>query len=96
MAHHWNEFERPMSEGDYKKLFSKGPDEAGATGQFPDGKIHPLDEGEIRVKIGVIDGRIVIDFGKPISYVGFTKEQALEIGQNLIEKALDLRGTKKH
>lgn len=91
MAHHWNESERAMSADEINKLFSKSPDEPGATGKFPDGKIHPLDEGEIRIRIGVVEGRVVLDFGKPITSVGFTREQALQIGQGLIQKALDMR-----
>jgi hypothetical protein len=91
MAHHWSDqFENQMSRDEFDKLFQKDEHKPGATGKFPDGKIDPLDEGEIRLRIGVIEGRIVIDFGKSIASIGFTKQQALEIGQNLIEKALKL------
>lgn len=90
MAHHWNQFENQMSKDELEKLFSKSPDQPGATGKFPDGKIDPLDEGEIRIGIGIVEGRIVIEFGKPISSIGFTKDEALRIGQDLIERALKL------
>lgn len=57
----------------------------GATGNFPDGKISEADEGEIMVGIVGIEDRVVINFGKPIHWVGFTKEQAKQIAESLIK-----------
>ncbi len=57
----------------------------GATGNFPDGKLNASDEGEIMVRIASIEDRVVIDFGKPIHWVGFTKEQAAQIAESLIK-----------
>lgn len=59
----------------------------GATGNFPEPKITDDDEGEIRIGITEKDGVVVIDFGKLISWIGFTKEQAKQIGQLLIDRA---------
>jgi len=61
--------------------------ELGATGQFPEGKLTPEDEGEIRIAITSINGKVVIDFGKPIAWIGFTREQAKQIAETLLEKA---------
>lgn len=73
---------RPMT-------FSIGPNgpELGATGQFPDGKLSDRDEGEIMIGIAVYRGRVLFNFGKPVQGIGFTPEQAEQIGRDLINKA---------
>ena len=53
----------------------------GPTGQFPEGQLNPTDEGEIKIAIGVERDRIVIHFGKPISWIGFNPKQAREIAE---------------
>lgn len=91
MAHHWSEqHENQMSPEEFKKLFQKDPDLPGATGKFPDGKMDALDEGELQMRVGTVKGRIVLEFGKSIASIGFTKEEALGLGQALIERALKL------
>lgn len=59
----------------------------GATGQFPLGKLTPSDEGELKLAIGRKDGKVVLVFGKPVAWIGFTAEQAREIAQMLVEHA---------
>lgn len=63
------------------------PPNLGATGNFPDGKITNDDEGEIRIGITTKDDTVVLDFGKPVAWIGFTKEQAKEIGELLIKRS---------
>lgn len=101
MAHHGINPENFMgNKGDYfdvadpmklmhKPTFRKPPmiPNIGATGEFPDGKLTDDDEGEIRIGITEKDNVIVLDFCKPISWIGFTKEQAIQIAQTLIDKA---------
>lgn len=63
----------------------------GATNQFPDGKITPDDEGEIRFAMTVYDGKLIINFGKkPITWVGLTKEQVQELIDYLTKKIEEL------
>jgi hypothetical protein len=62
----------------------------GATGNFPDGKLTEHDEGEIKIGITTKDGKVVIDFGKPVHWIGFTKEQAVRIATSLLSKAESL------
>lgn len=60
----------------------------GATGKFPEGKLTPDDEGEIRIAIGADEsGNVVIDFGKPVKWIGFNAEQALQLAASLRAKA---------
>lgn len=63
-----------------------GP-QLGATGQFPDGALSDNDEGEILIGIAVYRGKVLFNFGKPVQGVGFTPEQAEQIGRDLINKA---------
>ncbi len=57
----------------------------GATNKFPDGKLNDTDEGEIMVGITSVEDRVVINFGKPVHWVGFTKEQAKQIAESLLK-----------
>ena len=59
----------------------------GATGRFPQGKIDPHDEGEIKISIGTKENKVVVSFGKSISWIGFDKAQALEISETLKKHA---------
>ena len=59
----------------------------GATGRFPDGKISDNDEGEIAIGIAVYRGKVLFNFGKPVQGIGFTPEQAEQIGRDLLNKA---------
>lgn len=91
MAHHWsNQHENQMSPEEFKKLFEKDETKPGATGNFPDGKLDPMDEGEIRLRMAVMDGRLIIEFGKPIASIGLTRDEAISIGQAILDKAFKL------
>src|SRR5690242_6907726 len=83
MAHH-------SSQGgseELRRLFAHDQP-LGATGQFPRGKLTQDDEGEIAIGIGAApDGTVVIDFGNPTAWIGFTKEQAKEIAGTLLKHA---------
>jgi len=59
----------------------------GATGEFPEGKLNPTDEGEIRMAIASEGDKVIIAFGKPTSWIGMGKQQALELAKSIIERA---------
>lgn len=42
--------------------------------EYPDGKLNNNDQGELRIATYAKDGRVIIDFGKDLSWVGFDKE----------------------
>lgn len=42
--------------------------------EYPDGKIRDDDEGELKIKALIENGRVIIDFGKSLSWIGFDKE----------------------
>lgn len=59
----------------------------GATGEFPQGKLVPEDEGELQLAIAEVEGRVVINFGKPISWIGMRPEEARMLANMLLLKA---------
>lgn len=75
------EAQRAMSEAMAKLL-----------GEFPDGKLNPTDEGALAVMIGNENGRVVLRFPKPVAWIGFTPEQAIDIAQSLIDNARKCAG----
>ena len=56
-------------------------------GEYPDGKLNVQDEGAIALSIGEETGKVVIRFPKPVAWIGFTPQQALEIAETLIYHA---------
>lgn len=56
-------------------------------GEFPDGKLNPTDEGALAVMIGHEGKTVVMRFPKPVAWIGFTPEQAIDIAQTLITHA---------
>lgn len=90
MAHH---ADQPFNSEDneFLKPFAnqlKSP--LGPTGKYPEGKIADNDEGELKLGITTLKGKIIMDFGKPIHTIGFTKEQAINIANVLFERARNL------
>lgn len=91
MAHHgqdpsiFNKHLRELLED--QQLSQLGP-----TGKFPEGHLNEDDEGEIQIAIGIENNKVVINFGKPIAWIGFTPEQADQIAFSLIEKSSKLKG----
>jgi hypothetical protein len=77
--------------GDLNRAIQSEELKLGATHRFPEGKLTKDDEGEIRVAIGQKDGKVVIDFGKPTAWIGFTPEQADDIAKLLHEHATEAR-----
>lgn len=59
----------------------------GPTGKFPEGKLTDNDEGEIQIAITQTDGKVVLNLGTPVAWLGFTPEQAEQIAYSLIENA---------
>lgn len=62
----------------------------GATGEFPQGKLNKSDEGELRMAIYVENSKIVINFGKDLSWLGLDKDTALALAENLKQKANEI------
>lgn len=59
----------------------------GATGEFPEGKIRPSDEGELRMAIGIEKNNVIIDFGTLVQWLGLPKQKAYELAHRIKAKA---------
>lgn len=64
----------------------------GDTGQYPQGALTKDDEGELRFAIGQKDGKVVVDFGKPVAWIGFDPDQAIQIALALVKQAGRIKG----
>lgn len=79
MSHHGNNppfIQKVLSE-DMKKLM----------GEYPDGRLNAEDSGALSFAVGVESGKVVLRFPKPVAWIGFTGDQALEIAALLIKHA---------
>jgi hypothetical protein len=73
-------------------MSNHGKPELGPTGNFPRGKMSDDDDGEIRIGIAADKGKgvVIIDFGIPVVWVGFPREQAIELADKIRDKAAEL------
>lgn len=68
-------------------LLSTMPKTGGPTGNYPDGKLSDDDDGEIQFGICHVERRIIMNFDKPIKWIGFTRDQAIEVANALLKHA---------
>ena len=79
MSHHGNwddKAKRAMSEA-----------MADIFGEFPNGRLNKDDEGAVACAVGHEKGVVKLLFPKPVAWIGFTPEQALDLAQDLIKHA---------
>lgn len=62
----------------------------GPTGRFPKGKLNDDDEGELLFMIGKENGNVVLDFGKPVTWLGLPPEDAVSLAEALVQAAVGL------
>jgi len=55
--------------------------ELGPTGEFPDGKLGPEDEGEIALEVSHGAGVVKIDFGTKVRWIALPAGEALGFAQ---------------
>lgn len=62
----------------------------GALGDFPMGQLTKSDEGAIQFAVGHKDGKVVLDFGTPVHWVGMSPQQAADLASSLLSKAREV------
>ena len=96
MAHHGSEpfdgapedLERKIARNKLMRdLLSSAADFKGALGAFPEGQLTKTDEGAIQFAIGEKDGKVVIDFGTAVHWLGMTPQQAADFASLLLKRA---------
>lgn len=70
-----------------RELMSSAKDFRGALGDFPEGQLTKTDEGSIQFAIGVKDGKVVLDFGTQVTWVGLNPQQAADLASLLLKRA---------
>jgi len=62
----------------------------GALGEFPEGKLTKSDEGALQFAIGAKDGKVILDFGTSVHWVGMTPQQAADLASILVKRAREV------
>lgn len=57
---------------------------------FPKGKLNKYDEGNLAIAIGTSGSNIIIEFGKPVKWIGLGRDEAIALGNSLLKRALEL------
>jgi hypothetical protein len=73
-----------------RDLMSSASDFRGALGDFPDGKLTKTDEGAIQFAVGEKDGKVVLDFGTPVIWVGMSPQQAADLASLILKRAREV------
>lgn len=86
MSHHSSEVDEEM-----RKRFSAAlkdvAEPLGKTGEHPRGRLTPTDEGGIKIAVGSKNGAVVIDFGTPVVWIGFSPAEARQVAESLLKHA---------
>jgi hypothetical protein len=77
---------------DYKAHLPRCEKKPGPTGQFPRGKLHESDEGELRARCAVDREKkvMIIDFGKPVTWLALDRVAARAFIDGLLAKVVEL------
>lgn len=59
----------------------------GPTGEHPDGQLNKHDDGGIKFAVGVHEGKVVMDFGKPTAWIGMNPQDAMDLASTLVKNA---------
>ena len=59
----------------------------GPTGKFPRGKLTKGDRGEVTIALGSKNGKVTINFGTELTWIGMPPDQAIAFAQAIIVKA---------
>lgn len=70
-----------------RDLMSSAKDFRGSLGNFPEGQLTKTDEGAIQFAVGEKDGKVVLDFGTPVVWVGLNPQQAADLASLLLKRA---------
>ena len=90
MAHHGKDWEgTSFMQDDQVEHFKKAlqDEQRKVEGLYTDGMINKHDEGTLACAIGTENGAVCLRFPKPVTWIGFTPDQAMDIAQQLIKHA---------
>lgn len=67
----------------------------GATGEFPEGKLTDDDEGALVLGVAIYKGKVFVNFGKPVEWLGLGPGAAVEFGVALLKAAASIAPPEK-
>lgn len=59
----------------------------GPTGERLYPPMNETDEGALNIGVGAVDGKVLVQFGTKVSWIGFTPEDARDVAKALIQIA---------
>lgn len=59
----------------------------GPTGRFPDGKVSEHDQGELQFAVYHKDGKVIVEYGTSVTWVGLDPNSAINFGNALLKHA---------
>ncbi len=65
----------------------KGLGLIGPTGDHPEGKMRPDDEGGIGVAVSREGDNVILTFGKPVNWIGLHKSQVVAVCSAMLNQA---------
>jgi hypothetical protein len=65
--------------------------EQAMTDQFPRGKLNADDEGQLAIAIATKDKTLIIDFGKPVTWLGLDYHTAMALAGNIMMRAQEIK-----
>lgn len=92
-AENFRKLQQALADAEYQSPQPENP--LGPTGRFPEGKLTPADQGEIRYQIGIVKGKVALNFGSPVQAIGLSPDQALHLADLLRQYAKKLRPDRK-
>ena len=78
---------RDKEDGVLRKQLAAESPQFGASGKYPMGKLDKSDEGEITFGIASHRGKVIVNFGKPVAWLGMDAAQAVALAASLLEHA---------
>lgn len=76
----------------FHRMLERAGEPLGKTGEHPRGRLTPTDEGAIKIAVGSKNGAVVIDFGTPVAWIGFSPAEARQIAESLVKHADHVEG----
>lgn len=63
-------------------------------GEYPQGRLNPNDAGALPMVVREEGGKVIIEFPKPVAWIGFTGDDAMQLAQTLMKHARSVGLTK--
>jgi len=88
MSHHSSDRDPALEEmAELKKVLETSKTEFGKTGLHPAGVLSGTDEGGIQFGVSNYAGKVVLNFGTPVTWLGMDPQQATELANSLLNQA---------